>query len=116
MKLIKAKTLESNGRETIQFIDANQIMSIHPTYKEHGCNHEEYFGIEFYQTTYVYAFARLDSKFKDEKLFTKLIEKLVQKLKQEDIVDINELANKLQKIIIQVGCKLASCFLFAFIN
>ena len=95
MKLIKAKTLNSNNSETIQFIDASQIMSIHPTYKEHGCNHEEYFGIEFYQAAYVYAFSRLDSKFEDEKLFTKLIEKLVDKLKQKDIVDINELANEL---------------------
>ena len=99
MKLIKAKTLCTNGKETIQFIDANQIMSIHPTYEEYGCNHEKYFGIEFYQAAYVHAVARLDSRFENEKLFTKLVEKLVQKLKQEDIVDINELANKLQKII-----------------
>ncbi|MBO8441978.1 MAG: hypothetical protein IAA89_06065 [Firmicutes bacterium] len=95
MKLIKAKTLESNGGETIQFIDANQIMSIYPTYEEYGCNHEKYFGIEFYQAAYVHAFARLDSRFEDDKLFTKLVKKLVDELKKEDIVDINELASKL---------------------
>lgn len=93
MKLIKAKTMNSNGSESIQFIDAKQIMSMYPTYKE--CSREEYFGMEFYQAAYIHTFARLDSKFEDEKLLTKLVEKLVDKLKKEDVVDINKLADEL---------------------
>ena len=96
MKLIKVHALDTNkykAEEYLQAINAEKVSNITCTTEKAG-DDTEYFGIEFVSASWI-TFVKLDSKFKNEEWFMKLINKLADSLEKENIVDFDKLISEL---------------------
>ena len=96
MKLIKVHALDTNkyeAEEYLQAVNAEKVSNITCVTEKAG-DDTEYFGIEFVSASWI-TFVELDSKFKDEKWFMKLLNKLSDSLKKENVVDFDKLVSEL---------------------
>lgn len=95
MKLIKVHALDTDNykaRKYLSVINVEKICSIDCVKKSD--DDTEYFGIDFVSTGRI-TFVELDSKFKNEKWFMKLLNELADSLEKENVVDFDKLVSEL---------------------